>query len=42
MQNLEKENTSAIQLEINKNIDSLKIGDKVFVKFEGNSLFDFS
>lgn len=42
VQNLEKENTSAIQLEINKNIDSLKIGDKVFVKFEGNSLFDFS
>ncbi|MCC3867449.1 sulfate/molybdate ABC transporter ATP-binding protein [Terrisporobacter mayombei] len=41
VKNLENENSSAIQLEINKNIDPLKVGDKVFVKFDENCLFDF-
>ena len=42
VQNLESENSSAIQLEINKNRDPLKVGDKVLVKFDENCLFDFS
>lgn len=41
VQNLEYENTNVIQLEINKNIDSLKVGDKVLVKFDEDCLFDF-
>ena len=41
VQNLENKNSSAIQLEINKNAEPLKVGDKVFVKFDENCLFDF-
>lgn len=42
VQNLEDKNSSEIQLEINKNQPLLKVGDKVFVKFEEDYLFDFS
>lgn len=41
VKNLEDENSSTIQLETNKNIDPLKVGDKIFVKFDENCLFDF-
>lgn len=41
IQNLQNENSRAIQLEVNKNIDTLKVGDKVLVKFDKNCLFDF-
>ena len=41
VQNLEYENSSSIQLEINKNGEPLKEGDKVFVKLDENCLFDF-
>ncbi|MDU4859395.1 MAG: sulfate/molybdate ABC transporter ATP-binding protein [Terrisporobacter othiniensis] len=41
VKNLENENYSTIQLETNKNIEPLKVGDKIFVKFDENCLFDF-
>ena len=41
VKNLEDENSSTIQLETNKNIEPLKVGDKIFVKFDENCLFDF-
>ena len=41
VQNLKYENTKPIQLEIDKNTNPLKVGDKVLVKFNENSLFDF-
>ncbi|UEL46687.1 Fe(3+) ions import ATP-binding protein FbpC 2 [Terrisporobacter petrolearius] len=41
VKNLENENSSTIQLETNKNIEPLKVGDKIFVKFDENCLFDF-
>ena len=41
VQNLECEDSVALQLEVDKNIQPLKIGDKIFVKFGENSLFDF-
>lgn len=41
VQNLKYENTKPIQLEIDKYINPLKVGDKVLVKFNENSLFDF-
>ncbi|WP_343343736.1 sulfate/molybdate ABC transporter ATP-binding protein [Terrisporobacter petrolearius] len=41
VKNLENKNSSSIQLETNKNIEPLKVGDKIFVKFDENCLFDF-
>lgn len=41
VQNLECKNTSVIQLEINKNSEPLKVGDKVLVRFDENCLFEF-
>lgn len=41
VKNLENMNSSSIQLETNKNIEPLKVGDKIFVKFDENCLFDF-
>ncbi|WP_419726673.1 sulfate/molybdate ABC transporter ATP-binding protein [Terrisporobacter petrolearius] len=41
VKNLENINSSSIQLETNKNIEPLKVGDKIFVKFDENCLFDF-
>jgi len=41
VKNLENENSSTMQLETNKNIEPLKVGDKIFVKFDENCLFDF-
>lgn len=40
-QNLEDENYKSIQLEVGKNINSLKVGSKILVKFDENSIFDF-
>ena len=41
VQNLDYKNSSAIQLEISKNREALRQGDRVFVKFDENCLFDF-
>ena len=36
-----EENTNPIQIEVEKNISPIKVGEKVFVKFETNCIFDF-
>lgn len=41
VQNLKYENSKPIQLEVDKNISDLKVGDKVFIKFNENCLFNF-
>ena len=41
VQNLKDKNSDPIQLEVDKNISPLKVGDEIFVKFDGNCLFDF-
>ena len=41
VQNLDEENTNPIQIEVEKNISPIKVGEKVFVKFETNCIFDF-
>ena len=41
VQNLKDTNSDPIQLEVDKNISPLKVGDEIFVKFDGNCLFDF-
>lgn len=41
VQNLEQKNTKAIQLEVDKRMEPINIGDKVLVKFDEDSLFDF-
>ncbi|WP_455538540.1 sulfate/molybdate ABC transporter ATP-binding protein [Terrisporobacter sp.] len=41
VQNLESENSQVIQLEVDKNIAPLKVGDKVKIKFDEGCLFDF-
>ncbi|MEG0855946.1 MAG: ATP-binding cassette domain-containing protein [Terrisporobacter sp.] len=41
VKNLDYEDVIPIQLEIDKSINTVKIGDKVFLKFNRNSLFDF-
>lgn len=42
VKNLERDNSSEIQLEITKGGDVLKEGDEVFIEFDENSLFDFT
>ena len=41
VQNLKDTNSDPIQLEVDKNISPLKVGDEIFVKFDENCLFDF-
>lgn len=41
VQNLEDKNSKLIQLEVDKNISPLKVGSKVFIKFDENYIFDF-
>ena len=41
VRNLDEENTNPIQIEVEKNISPIKVGEKVFVKFETNCIFDF-
>lgn len=41
VQNLDNANSRTIQLEVNKHILPVNVGDKVLVKFEENSIFDF-
>lgn len=41
VQNLENEDSKLIQLEVGKNISPLKVGSKVFIQFDENSIFDF-
>ena len=41
VQNLKDKNSDPIQLEVDKNISPLKVGDEIFVKFDENCLFDF-
>ncbi|MFR5131355.1 MAG: hypothetical protein ACLTDP_01300 [Terrisporobacter sp.] len=41
VQNLKDKNSDPIQLEVDKNISPLKVGDEIFVKFDESCLFDF-
>ena len=41
VQNLQQKSSKPIQLEVDKCIDPVKVGDKVLVKFYKNKLFDF-
>ena len=41
IKNCDNENNLSLQMEVDKNIEKVKVGQKIRVKFEKNSVFDF-
>ena len=41
IKNCDNENNLSVQMEVDKNIEKVKVGQKIRVKFEKNSVFDF-
>ena len=41
IKNCDNENNLSLQMEVDKNIEKVKVGQKIRVKVEKNSVFDF-